>query len=96
MRQTLLFTLPKYFEWKKPNVVADIQDIEDGVEITLTANCFARYVEVDFEDADVVLSDNYVDITSGEPVKLVAKTKYNAKELTKQLKLQSVYDIAVV
>ena len=95
MRQTLLFAPSKHFEWKKPNVVADIRDIEGGVEITLTAESYARYVEVDFEEVDVVLSDNYVDIVSAEPVKLVAKTEFAADELRKQLKLQSVYDIGI-
>lgn len=96
MRQSLLFVPPKYFEWQNPNVKAEIHDIPEGVEIILTADCFARYVEVDFEEADVVLSDNYVDITSNKPVKLTAKTEYTAEEFTKQLKLQSVYEIAVV
>lgn len=95
MRQTLLFAPPKHYEWMNPNVVAEIQDIEGGVEITLSADCYARYVEVDFEEADVVLSDNYVDITNAEPVKLVAKTEFTADELKKQLKLQSVYDIGI-
>lgn len=95
MRQTLLFAPPKHYEWKNPNVVAEIQNIEGGVEITLSADCYARYVEVDFEEVDVVLSDNYVDITSAEPVKLVAKTEFTAEELRKQLKLQSVYNIGV-
>lgn len=95
VRQSLLFVPPKHFEWKDPNVKAEICDIPEGVEITLTAENFARYVEVDFEEADVILSDNYIDITSNEPVKLRAKTKYSAEALQKQLILQSVYDIGV-
>lgn len=95
MRQTLLFTEPKYFKFGNPNVQAEITDTEDGVTITLTAEQFARYVEVDFEDVDVVLSDNYVDITNNASVTLVAKTLCTAEELRQQLKIQSVYDIAM-
>lgn len=96
MRQTLLFTKAKNFGFCEPNVTADIQDSEGGVTITLIADCFAKHVEVEFAEADVVLSDNYVDITSKEPVVLTAKTSYKAEELRKQLTIQSVYDIGTV
>ena len=96
MRQTLLFAPSKHIEWRKPNISVEIQDCEDGVDITLSSDVFTKYVEIDFAQADVVLSDNYVDITSSQPVKLHAKTQYTAAELTRQLQVQSVYDIGMV
>ena len=93
MRQTLLFTLPKDFAWKEPNIRVEIKDRADGVEITVSASAFAKYVEIDFKEADVVLSDNYVDVTSTAPVTLFAKTSHNAAELANQLTVQSVYNI---
>ena len=93
MRQTLLFTLPKDFAWKEPNIRVEIMDRDDGVEITVSASAFAKYVEIDFKETDVVLSDNYVDVTSTAPVTLFAKTSHNAAELANQLTVQSVYNI---
>lgn len=93
MSQTLLFAPAKYVKWQKPEITAEITDCEGGVTITLSSNCFAKCVEVEFEKVDVVLSDNYVDITKEEPIQLFASTTYKAAELKKQLHLQSVYDI---
>ncbi len=93
MRQTLLFVLPKDFAWKEPHIQVEIQDRADGVEITVSASSFAKYVEIDFKEADVVLSDNYVDVTSPAPVTVFAKTSYSAAVLRDQLQIQSVYNI---
>jgi len=93
MRQTLLFVWPKDFAWKEPRIQVEIQDHADGVQIKVSANAFAKYVEIDFKQADVVLSDNYVDVTSKAPVTVYAKTQYSAAELAEQLQVQSVYNI---
>lgn len=93
MRQTLLFVPPKDFAWAEPGVRVEISDCDGGVEIAVSANAFAKYVEIDFSDADVVLSDNYVDVTGPAPVMLHAKTDLTAAQLAKQLQVQSVYNI---
>ena len=93
MRQTLLLVQPKDFAWKDPHIRAEIEDCADGVQITLSASAFAKYVEIDFKEADVVLSDNYVDVTSQAPVTVHARTCYTATELKDQLIIQSVYSI---
>ena len=72
-----LFTKEKYFNWENPNLCAEIKDIDGGVEITVTAESFAKAVEIDFKSADVVLSDNYFDITRGS-VTVTAKTDLSA------------------
>ena len=71
----------------------EIRDCTDGVEIIVSASAFAKYVEIDFKEADVVLSDNYVDVTSTAPVTVFSKTSYSAAELRDQLQIQSVYNI---
>ena len=93
MRQTLLFVPPKDFAWAEPGVRVEISDCDGGVEIAVSANAFAKYVEIDFSDADVVLSDNYVDVTGPAPVMLHAKTDLTAAQLAMQLQVQSVYNI---
>ena len=88
-----LFTREKYFNWENPNLRAEVKDIDGGVEIKVSADFFAKAVEIDFASADVILSDNYFDITSADGVTVTAKTDLSAKELTAQLRLKSVYDI---
>lgn len=93
MRQTLLFALPKDFAWKEPHIRVEMEDRPGGVEIKVSASAFAKYVEIDFRQADVVLSDNYVDVTSPAPVTVFAKTSCSAAVLKDQLTIQSVYNI---
>lgn len=88
-----LFTREKHFAWKNPKLCAEIKDIDGGVEIKVSAENFAKAVEIDFSDADVVLSDNYFDITDADGVTVKAKTDLSARELASQLRLKSVYDI---
>lgn len=79
----VLFTTPKYFGFKNPNLRAEIK----GDEITVYADCFAKSVEIDSPDSDFILSDNYFDMNGGsKTVKILAGTP-------KTLRLRSVYDI---
>ena len=80
---TVLFTVPKYFRYKNPNLRYKIE----GDEITVYADAYASYVEIDSPDSDFVLSDNYFDMNAGsKTVKILSGTP-------KTVKLRSVYDI---
>ena len=59
----------------------------------MTSNTFAKGVNIDFDGIDVVLSDNFFDLTDNKPYVVTAKTTCSAKELKKALKIMSVYDI---
>ncbi|MBP3361215.1 MAG: glycoside hydrolase family 2 protein [Clostridia bacterium] len=94
MRRMMLFDKPKYYKWEDPAIMSEvIQKEEDLVQIRLKSKCLAKGVEVDFENADVILSDNYVDIVNGDPVVLEARTNIAADDLHKQLTLKSVYNL---
>ena len=59
----------------------------NGDEITVYADSYAQYVEIDSPDSDFVLSDNYFDMNAGsKTVKIVEGTP-------KTIRLRSVYDI---
>ena len=92
-RQTQLFTAPKHFEWRRPSIGLAFRDTEDGVEISVSSNVFAKGVYIDFEDKDVVLSDNFFDITHEEPYTVTVKSPYTAKELKDSVNVLTVYDI---
>lgn len=81
---SVLFTAPKHFEFKDPQ----LDYVVNGDEITVSAKKYAKYVEIDSPDSDFILSDNYFDLNGGEfkTVKLLSGN-YGA------IKLRSVYDI---
>ena len=63
------------------------------MEIAVSSDCYTKSIEIDFEDLDCKLSDNFIDITSNAPRHLFAKTDYSAEKLQQSLVLRSVYDI---
>lgn len=78
-----LFTKPKYFNFKAPELKAEIK----GDEIVVTSNAYARYVEIYSPDSDFILSDNFFDMKKGtHTVKVISGTP-------KTLVVRSVYDI---
>ena len=80
---TALFTVPKYFEFLDPRLTYELR----GNEITVSAESFASYVEIDAPDADMVLSDNYFDMNAG------SKTVKILEGRPGTIRLRSVYDI---
>ena len=59
----------------------------NGDEITVFADAFAKYVEIDSPDSDLLLSDNYFDLNGGQ------KTVKILSGNLKNIRLRSVYDI---
>jgi len=80
---TAIFTRFKHYDFKNPNLRYEIE----GDEITVCADAYAKYVEIDSPDSDFVLSDNYFDMNGGKKkVKILEGTP-------KTIRLRSVYDI---
>ncbi len=93
MRRTELFTFPKYFQWQKPDIKVTSSENNGIITFTVTSDSFAKGVEIDFEDHDVILSDNYFDITNKNNYTITCKTDIPLKELTEDMTIRSVYDI---
>ena len=78
-----LFTAPKHYLFADPGLTCEIS----GDEITVRAENYARFVEIDSPDSDFILSDNYFDMDGGSrTVKILQGTP-------KTIRLRSVYDI---
>ena len=92
-RKTELFTSPKHFEWKKPEISVEITDIPEGVAVNISSDVFAKGVFIDFDGYDLVLSDNFFDITDKKSCTVTAKTDIRAKELKDAVRVMTVYDI---
>ena len=80
---TVLFTAPKHFLFRDPKLRYEMQ----GDEITVYADAYAKYVEIDSPDSDFILSDNYFDMNAGK------KTVKILEGIPKTIALMSVYDI---
>ncbi len=93
MRQVELLVPAKHFHWKKPTIQTSFRDTDEGVEITVSSDVFAKGVAIDFEDADCVLTDNFFALTDGSPYTVVARTMQTAEELREQLIVKTIYDI---
>ena len=69
-KRSSLFVKPKHFEWIQPTITADLRQENDEMTITLSTDTFAKGVFVRFQNTDVVLSDNFVDLVDDQPVVL--------------------------
>ena len=80
---SVLFTAPKYYRFEDPKLTWE----KDGDVITVRSEAYARSVEIDALDGDLILSDNYFDMEKGEvEVRVLSGS-------AEKLVLRSVYDI---
>jgi len=80
---TVIFSIPKYFHWADPKLSYKIA----GDVITVKASAYAKSVEIQNRNQDIVLSDNYFDMNAGEKKIKILSGKPG------KLKLRSVWDI---
>lgn len=80
---SVLFTAPKHFLFADPKLRCEV----NGDEITVYADAYAKYVEIDSPDSDFILSDNYFDMDPGK------KTVKILEGSPKTIRIRSVYDI---
>jgi len=59
----------------------------EGNQIILTADAYAKSIEIQNENEDLILSDNYFDMNAGSRIVQVISGN------TDELRLRSVYDI---
>ncbi|MDO4332912.1 MAG: glycoside hydrolase family 2 protein [Eubacteriales bacterium] len=80
---TVNFSYPKYFKYEDPCLTCRME----GDEIVVSAAAYAKSVEIQNENEDLVLSDNYFDLNAEEKrVRILSGS-------TENLRLRSVYDI---
>lgn len=80
---TVLFCPPKHFRFNDPKLAVRVE----GDEITVSAGCFAKSIEIRNKNDDLILSDNFFDLNCGErKVKIL-------KGSAEGISVRSVYDI---
>ena len=80
---TVLFCAPKHFRFADPALEVRVE----GDELVLTADAYAKSVEIINEADDMLLEDNYFDMNAGERRVKILKGKPEG------LKVRSVFDI---
>ena len=81
---TVIFSYPKYFCYEEPHLQATV----DGDYITVSADAYAKSVEILNQNEDLILSDNYFDLNAdSKTVKVISGS-------VDKLRLRSVYDIS--
>ena len=93
---SLLFCKPKHFNMTKPEIKVSITGGNGRFDLEVTASTYVKSLEIDFNNHDALLSDNYFDITSSDVLHLTAEVNdlsITAEDLMADLTLQSVYDI---
>lgn len=94
---TLLFARPKHFDFKAPNIKYQVKEEENNFLLTLTTDNYAKYVTVDCDDFDFILSDNCFDISKGETKAIEILKEDISINVTvedfEKIKILSAYDI---
>lgn len=80
---TVLFCPPKHFRFADPQLHVRIE----GDEIVVSASAYAKSVEIQNDNDDLILSDNFFDLSGGEKRVKVLKGKADG------IQVRSVYDI---
>ena len=98
-RSSTIFVEPKRFKFEDPFIESEITGSDRKYSVTLNAHAFAMGVEIGFDDTDVLINENYINITQNSPIKIsftVLGGVTTAEKLRSELCIKSVYDIGRV
>ena len=80
---SVIFTAPKHFNFKDPELSCEIV----GDEVIVTSKSYAKSVELYSSDSDPIFEDNYFDMEAGEKrIKILEGS-------VETINLRSIYDI---
>ncbi|MAT97005.1 MAG: beta-mannosidase [Anaerolineaceae bacterium] len=93
-RQTAFFAPTKHLQLTNPQVAVTCRYENDLLHIELNGRSLARLVELSFEAADVVFSDNYFDLPAGQSVTITCPLPpgWDVSQAETALRIRSVYD----
>ena len=80
---SVLFSMPKFYNYRDPKLTVH----REGEELVVHAEAYAAFVELQNENEDLILADNYFDMEAGE--KRVRILEGSAETIT----VRSVYDL---
>ncbi|MDR3250165.1 MAG: glycoside hydrolase family 2 protein [Tannerella sp.] len=82
----------KEIDFPKATITKTIVAADNGFDVTLASDVFARGVFLSVEGTDNFFSDNYFDLLPGEPKTIRVSTNLSKAEFGKQLETVSISD----
>jgi beta-mannosidase len=95
---TVLFVPAKHFHFAAPDIALELTESDSSFHIRLTANNYAKYVELQLTETDGIFSDNFFDLHANEPKTVILDKTLLTKRLTlellrSQLKISSLFQL---
>jgi beta-mannosidase len=91
-RNVFLFDRVRNLALPAPSIQAAVSGNGGTYTLHLQSPTLAKYVYMSFGDNDVEISDNYFDLLPNEPVTLQVKSKAEADEIRRSLKVRNITD----
>jgi beta-mannosidase len=88
------FAPNKHLELSDPRLKVDVGVVGKTVEISVSAQTFARFVEVSLDGIDTIFSDNYFDVPAGWTITVTCPLPegWSLDQLQKAAAVRSLYD----
>lgn len=87
----------KYLNLKNPVISTEAEETNDAFILHISSDCFAPFVALDFDDADVIFSDNFFHLTDKTIQDIIVKKEdilqghfENAEDFRKRLQILSL------
>ncbi len=87
----------KYLNLKNPVISTEAEETNDAFILHISSDCFAPFVSLDFDDADVIFSDNFFHLTDKTVQDIIVKKEdilqghfENAEDFRKRLQILSL------
>ena len=87
----------KYLTLKSPVISTEAKETNDAFILHISSDCFAPFVALDFDDADVIFSDNFFHLTDKTVQDIIVKKEdilqghfENAEDFRKRLQILSL------
>ncbi len=94
---TLLLVLPKKFDFLKPEISVNIDQMGEMYRFEFSSKNFAKGVYLDFDEYDCSFGDNWFDLHGQKLSVLVSRkalpVSITADEIKEKLRIKSYYDI---
>lgn len=92
VKNNYFLTRYKDIDFPKANINLQSVAIENGYEVTVNSDVYARGVFLSIDGIDNFFSDNYFDVIPGEPVKISVTTTLDKATFDKQLRSVCISD----
>lgn len=81
---TFLFVKPKHFQFLEPTLTWKVDEKEEEFHIELQTDVYTKCIQLDFEKADAIFSDNCFDLSPGQKKAVSIRKDEMSCEMSKE------------